>query len=67
MHFKYKEKFIRGTKNCYLTFINKDFLDQIANSQPVSYDIIEARLWYKKQPLKLDEFRDYFGTHLISN
>jgi intergrase/recombinase len=67
MHFKYKEKFIRGTKNCYLTFISKDFLEQITNSQPVSYDIIKSRLWYKKEPLRLDEFRDYFGTHLINN
>jgi intergrase/recombinase len=67
MHFKYKEKFIRGTKNCYLTFITKDFLEQIANSQPVSYDVIKARLCYKKQPLKLNESRDYFGTHLINS
>jgi intergrase/recombinase len=67
MHFKYKEKFIRGTKNAYLTFITKDFLEHIANSQPVSYHVIKTRLWRKKQPLRLDEFRDFFGTQLINN
>jgi hypothetical protein len=31
----------------------------------VSYDII--KLFCSKKPLRLDEFRDYFGTHLINN
>ncbi len=62
-----KEKFMRGTKNCYLTLISKDFLEKIVNSQQYFMMSLKTRLWYKKQPLRIDEFRDYFETHLINN
>jgi hypothetical protein len=32
MHFKYPKLFIRRTKNCYITFIQPEFLQQIAES-----------------------------------
>jgi intergrase/recombinase len=66
MHFKHK-MFIRGNKNCYLTFITKDLLEQIANSQQVTYYAIHKRLSLKHQPMRLDEYRDHFGTHMINN
>jgi hypothetical protein len=66
-HFKYPKLFIRGTKNCYLTFICKDFLTQITNSQPITYYSIRKRLQRNNKPMRLDEFRDYFGTHLVNN
>ena len=66
-HFKYQNLFIRGNKNCYLSFVSKDFLMQIAKSKPVTYHALHKRLSYKKQPMRFDEFRDFFGTHLINN
>jgi intergrase/recombinase len=67
MHFKFKDTFIRGTKNCYLTFITKYFLEEISHSEPITYFAIKKRLQRNKQPLRLDEFRDFYGTHLINN
>ncbi len=67
MHFKYPTLFIRHTKNAFITFISKDFLEQIAESQPVTYFSIRKRLERNKKPLRLNEFRDYFGTTLVNN
>ena len=67
MHFKYPKLFIRKTKNCYITFITKEFLAEISSSSTVSYPSIRKRLQRKKHPMRFDEFRDYFGTHLVNN
>ena len=66
-HFKFLKLFIRQTKNAFLTFIAKDLLEQIANSQPVTYPTLTKRVQYQQLPMRFDELRDYFGTHLINN
>jgi intergrase/recombinase len=66
-HFKYQKLFIRGTKNAYITFISKDFLEQIANCETVTYHSIRKRLQRNGKSMRVNEFRDYFGTHLVNN
>ena len=66
-HFKYPKQFIRRTKNCYITFVTREFLDEISQSQNVTYSSIRKRLQRKKLTMRFDEFRDYFGTHLVNN
>ena len=66
-HFKYPKLFIRGTKNTYLTFLRKEFLMRIADSQPLTYNQIRKRLERKGIKMRLNEFRDWYGTTLISN
>jgi len=67
MHFKYPKLFIRGTKNCYITFISKDFLEQITSCEIVTYASIRKRLEHNGKSMRFNEFRDYFGTHLVNN
>ncbi|MGD0644942.1 MAG: integrase [Candidatus Bathyarchaeia archaeon] len=67
MHFKYPKLFIRHTKNAFITFISKDFLAEIASSEMVTYFSIRKRLQRNKKSMRFDEFRDYFGTHLVNN
>ena len=67
MHFKCPKLFIRHTKNAFITFISKSLLEQIAECQPVTYYSIRKRLERKKKPMRLNEFRDYFGTTLVNN
>jgi len=67
MHFKFQKLFIRGTKNAFITFVGKDFLDQIANSESVTYSSIRKRLQRNGKSMRFDEFRDYFGTQLVNN
>lgn len=47
-HFKYTKLFIRRTKNCYITFLQPEFLKQIEDSQPVTHCGMRKRLDRKK-------------------
>jgi len=64
-HFKYPKLFIRRTKNCYITFITPEFVQQIAESKPITYSIIRKRLECKRMHLRFNELRDKFGTYLL--
>ena len=66
-HFKYPKLFIRRTKNCYITFIQPEFLSEISNSQPVTYSAMRKRLERKYLHLRFNELRDKFGTYLLSH
>jgi intergrase/recombinase len=66
-HFKYPKLFIRRTKACYITFITPEFLNEITESQPVTYSSIRKRLERKKIKLRFNELRDYFGTYLLNH
>jgi hypothetical protein len=50
-HFKYKDLFLRYTKNVYISIITEDLVQQIANSKPIYYRTIRKHL--KKNKLKL--------------
>jgi hypothetical protein len=63
-HFKHGNLFLRHTKNCYVSIVTKDIIQQIVNSQPVSYFAVRKRLTSKKQTLRVKELRSYFATYL---
>jgi intergrase/recombinase len=64
-HFKYKQEFLRKTKNVYISIVPKDLVLTVSNSQPVSYDGIRKRLMRAKLPCRMNEQRDYFGTFMV--
>jgi intergrase/recombinase len=64
MHFRYYKEFLRRTKNCYISFVPNTLIKQIESSEPVSYYAIKCRLKRKGIRLRINEFRDHFGTHL---
>ena len=66
-HFKFPKLFIRRTKNCYITFLEPEFLQQITASQGVSYSGLRKRLERKHLRLRFNELRDRFGTYLLSH
>jgi len=66
-HFKYPKQFIRRTKNCFITFITPEFLNQIGASETVTYSGIRKRLERQKIRLRFNELRDYFGTYLLQH
>ncbi len=61
-HFKYKETFLRKTKNCYISFVSKDLISAIADSTPVTYPAIRKRLEHR---CRINELRDYYGTFMV--
>jgi len=64
-HFKYPKDFIRKTKNCFITFITENLANEIANSDPITYEMIRKRLLRNKQRCRINELRDFFGTYLL--
>ena len=66
-HFKYKEAFLRRTKNCYISFASKELIFAIANSKPVTYPAIRKRLSQNGIKCRIAELGDYFGTHYSFN
>jgi len=60
-------QFNRRTKKVYLSFIDSQIIQQIANSSKVSYYAIRKRLTLKKQNSRIKELRSYFATYLRQN
>jgi hypothetical protein len=54
-------------KNCYITFIQPEFLQQIAESKSVTYSMMRKRLERKQLKTRFNELRDKFGTYLLSH
>ena len=65
-HFKYKV-FLRGTKNAYISFASPNLVNEICNSQPVSYSAIDCRLKRRKIRLRLKELRSFNNTFMRKN
>jgi hypothetical protein len=65
MHFRFEKIFLRGKKNCFLTFLNEATLDEIANSSRISYSNIRKRLAKANLRIKINLYRDMFPTLLM--
>ena len=64
-HFKFKALFLRGKKNAYITFIPKNMVLEIANSECVTYEGIRKRLLRNGLKVRINELRDSFGTFMV--
>jgi hypothetical protein len=57
-HFRYKSKFLRGTKNAFISIVPKDLVDEIVSSEPVTYAGIVKKLQRRKIHSRISELRD---------
>jgi intergrase/recombinase len=64
-HFRYRESFLRTTKNVYVSIIPESLVLEICNSQTVTYPAILKRLRHSSLRCRLNELRDYFGTFMV--
>jgi len=64
-HFKFKELFLRRTKNAYISFISRQFIQRITKSDPVTYPAIIKRLKRKGLRTRINELRDYYATFMV--
>jgi intergrase/recombinase len=64
-HFRYRESFLRTTKNVYLSIIPESLTLEICNSQIVTYPAILKRLKNNSLRCRLNELRDYYGTFMV--
>jgi hypothetical protein len=64
-HFRYKRKFLRGTKNAFISIVPESLVGEIARSQPVTYAAVIKKLQRRKIPSRISELRDFYGTFMI--
>jgi hypothetical protein len=62
-HFRFKEIFIRRSKKCFVSFISKPFLRQIANQKiRLNRNIINCRLKRRNLQARFSDLREYYAT-----
>ncbi|MEM3699696.1 MAG: integrase [Candidatus Bathyarchaeia archaeon] len=66
-HFRFKQFFLRGKKNTYISFIPKSMVKAIAESEPITYEAIRKRLLRNGLRLRINELRDYFATFMVKH
>ena len=63
-HFRYPNEFLRGTKNVYISILPNDLIEQIANSETVTYASIHKFLERRHIKLRIKELRSYYASYL---
>jgi len=64
-HFRFKETFLRNTKNAFITIIPKAFMMEIAKKNKVTYSMVKKKLQRNNLPIELNELRDYYATFMV--
>jgi hypothetical protein len=64
-HFVFKELFLRNTKNLYVSIIEKQLVNEIAQSDPATYEQVRKRLLRNGLKLRINELRDYYGSFMV--
>jgi intergrase/recombinase len=63
-HFRYPKLFLRNSKNCYVSCVPKNLLDEISKSSKVSYIAIDKRLNKANLPMRIKPLRFYYATEM---
>ena len=66
-HFRFERVFMRRTKNVFFSFIPEAFIQQVAQSTPISYTTLKRRLKANGMKLRLHELRDHYATFMVHN
>jgi hypothetical protein len=64
-HFRFKELFLRGTKNVYISIIPQSLISEIQHSTPITYEQIRKRLLRNGLKCRFIELRDYYATFMV--
>jgi intergrase/recombinase len=68
-HYKQKDAngnfmFLKATKKLYISIASKTLVDEITQSNKVSYPAIRKRITRAKHNIRIKELRSYFATYL---
>jgi hypothetical protein len=63
-HYKYPQLFLRRTKKCYISVVNKKVLEIIERCGDHNYNAIYMQLKHRKIPVRFEFCRKIFGTYL---
>jgi len=66
-HFRYPEKFIRGTKNVFFSFVPKTFVDEVAKCHTISASSYKRRIMKLGMHSRIKDLREYFATYMLNH
>jgi len=64
-HFRFKELFLRGTKNVYISILPPPLTSEIQHSTPITYEQVRKRLLKNGLKCRFLELRDYYATFMV--
>jgi hypothetical protein len=64
-HFVFKELFLRNTKNLYVSIIEKTLVNEVTQSDQVTYEQVRKRLLRNGLKLRINELRDFYGSFMV--
>ena len=64
-HFRFKDIFLRGTKNVFITIVPKALIMEITNKNKVTYPTVKRKLQRNNLRIRLNELRDYYATFMV--
>ena len=66
-HFRYPKLFLRNSKNCYISCVPRELLDEISKSEEVGYIAIDRRLDSVNLPMRIKQLRSFYATKMQEN
>jgi hypothetical protein len=66
-HFRFPKDFLRGTKNCYITIVPANLLEEIIESQKLCYSTIRKRLEHNGFNQRFKELRSFYSSFMAKN
>jgi intergrase/recombinase len=66
-HFNYPKLFLRNSKNVFISMIPEALVREIAETEPVTYQMLRGRLYRRDMRMRLNELRDYWGTFMVNH
>jgi intergrase/recombinase len=66
-HFRFPKDFLRGTKNCYITIVPASFIEEITNSQHLSYSTLRKRMLHNGFNQQFKELRSFYSSFMARN
>jgi len=51
----------------FISLIPEELMEEIAASEPITYNMLKGRLYRKDMRMRIDELRDHWGTFLLDH
>ena len=63
-HFRFKEKFIRGNKKVFVSFVPRKLIEKAATSERITIDSITNKIKRKGMRPRFNDIREYYATFM---
>ena len=66
-HFRYPKLFLRNTKNVFISLVPRDLVREIGKCKPITYDMVQKRLYRRNVPSRIRNLRNHWGTFMLQH